>query len=345
MRKLLLLVMAAVISLGFCFNCFASKVIKLNYTDENAEAGIAVKASTMPYLDKIEEVTNGAIKIDRYFSSTFNAARDVWDTVSKGIADIGWISLPHNPGRLPLTDVMGLPGLPAKTAADRAELMWKLYEHYPEIQNEFYRANLRPLLLFTTEPSHIITRKKPVQKLEDLKNMKIRTLGGPGTTQMKLLGAVPINLPMSDIYLSLEKGVLDGIACSVTAVATWRFFEVTPYITPAPLTASYLTIVINNKTFLSLSEEIQQQIMSVSGLEGSRWYAARWCDDFVNQVPELAAAANKPVTYYDLGQEEWARWMEVSQPTIDAWLASNKSKGYGEIAEKILATAMNNDFD
>jgi TRAP-type transport system periplasmic protein len=35
--------------------------------------------------------------------------------------------------------------------------------------------------------------------------------GGPPTDMIKALGAVPLLIPMTDIYISLQKGVIDGM--------------------------------------------------------------------------------------------------------------------------------------
>lgn len=344
-RNLLLLIIAVVFSLGVATQAMAAeKVYKLRYSDENAEAGIAVQVSTVPFLKMVSEATGGRVVFDSYFGSTLNAPRDIWDNLTKGIADMGFVSLPHQPGRIPLMDVFGLPGLPYKTGAERAAAMWQLYEKYPEIQNEFTRGGVRPLILFSVESQPLIMSKKPVYNLEDLKNLKIRTLGGPATTQMKLLGGVPIPLPMSEVYLSLDKGVIDGIACSVTAVATWRFYEIVKYIVDAPLTASYLGMLMSEKKWQSLPADIQEQMMSVGGLQGSVWYATKWCDDFVAQVPDIAAANRKTLEYITLSPEEWDRWVEVSMPAVEEWIKANEAKGLGDISRQIYEDLMNKNL-
>lgn len=344
-QNLLALATAVCLSLALSAACAAQEYkITLRYTDQNPEAGTPSQTATLPLLQKITEATNDKVTFETYFSSTLTNARDTWDSITKGVANLGWVSLPHYPGKVPLTDVMGLPGLPYNTGADRGGAMWKAYEKYPELQAEYQKGGLKPLIFFSTDPYSLLTVKRPVQSLEDLRGMKIRTLGGPATRQMRLLGGSPILQPMPDVYISLQKGVLDGISTAHEAIVTWRFYEVALYVTPAPLPGSYLTIATSDKLWKTIPTDVQEQIMSVCGYEGSRWYSAMFFDNFVSMVPEVAAQNGKKIEYFKLSDEEWARWMEISKPVAEEWIETNAAKGLGEVSRKIYEDMMNNDW-
>lgn len=52
--------------------------------------------------------------------------------------------------------------------------------------------------------------KKPLRKVEDFKGLKMRVPPGVGQDIFKQLGAAPVNIPGSDIYTALERGVIDA---------------------------------------------------------------------------------------------------------------------------------------
>jgi TRAP-type C4-dicarboxylate transport system substrate-binding protein len=60
--------------------------------------------------------------------------------------------------------------------------------------------------------------EKPVSTLDDIKGLKIRMSGGPPTDMMKALGGVPMLIPMPDNYISLQKGVIDGMGAPWEAI-------------------------------------------------------------------------------------------------------------------------------
>ena len=82
------------------------------------------------------------------------------------------------------------------------------------------------LVTYTAGLYRLLTTKKQVKTLEDIKGLKIRALGGPQTDAMKALGAVPTLVPFPDVYLAMQKGVLDGTLTPIGACEIFNFHEV-----------------------------------------------------------------------------------------------------------------------
>jgi TRAP-type C4-dicarboxylate transport system substrate-binding protein len=59
--------------------------------------------------------------------------------------------------------------------------------------------------------------KKPIRKVEDLKGIKLRAPQGMVNNVFTAVGATPVNLPGSEVYTSLEKGVIDAADYTVFA--------------------------------------------------------------------------------------------------------------------------------
>lgn len=62
---------------------------KLRYADQNPESGTAAQNATVPWLKNIEKATNNEVEIETYFGETLLKARDTWDSIRNGVADIG----------------------------------------------------------------------------------------------------------------------------------------------------------------------------------------------------------------------------------------------------------------
>ena len=219
--------------------------IKLTFADQNSPTGWGPSHALYPWIKQVEEATKGRVKIEVFPSQTLIKGIDMWKGVSSGIADIGWCVQGYWPEQTPLSDVMSLPFLPVKTAEQGSEILWKLYEKYPSIQKEY--GPIQPLVLHTTSPNFLITAKKQVKTLEDMKGLKICTLGGPPIEMAKALGAVPAVLPMPDMYQALDKGVFDGAAVPWEAIHGFRLYEVAKYVTMVPFYASYFSVCANRQ--------------------------------------------------------------------------------------------------
>ncbi|MCJ7783062.1 MAG: TRAP transporter substrate-binding protein, partial [Desulfobacterales bacterium] len=240
--------------------------IKLTLADQNPQTGWGGVEALQPWVKKVEEATKGKVKIDVYYSQTLAKAPDIWNAVKTGVADMGWCFHGYWPDMTPLADVITLPSLPIKTAEKGSEALWKLYERYPTLQNHF--KDVHVLMLWTSHPYILITTKKQVKTMEDIKGLKIRVTGGPPTEQMKALGAVPVLMPMPDTYLALDKGVIDGMGAPWEPILAHRLYEVAKYYTIVPLSAVYFSMPINKQKWESLPKDVQDGITSVSGLEG-----------------------------------------------------------------------------
>ena len=55
-----------------------------------------------------------------------------------------------------------------------------------------------------------LVSKKPIRTLTDFKGVKIRAPQGIGQDIFHILGAAPVNLPGSEVYTALERGVIDA---------------------------------------------------------------------------------------------------------------------------------------
>ena len=323
--------------LGFAVAA-AAKPITLTFANQNPDTSWSGMKAIAPWAKQVEEATNGKVKIQIFYSQTLTKGKDAWEATKNGIADISWCFHGYWPGLTPLADVISLPALPYTTAEKGSEVLWKLYEKYPAIQEQF--ADNKILLLFTSNPYILITTKKQVKTMEDIKGMKIRMSGGPPTEMMKALGGTPMMVPMPDNYMSLQKGVIDGMGAPWEAIHGFRLYEVVNYYTETPFPAVYFSIAMNKKKWDSLDKEIQDAIMSVGGLEGSKFWGRNHFDTAKDGVMEKVKSEGKSIDIYSFSDEERQRWIDTAgKPIWDQWVNKMKEAGHNN-AQEILDTAI-----
>ncbi len=317
-----------------CATGVQAKTINLRFAHQNPDTGWSSIHCVDPWLRSVEEATGGRVKIQAYYGQTLAKGKDLWNATKMGITDIAWCFHGYWPNMTPLTDVVSLPALPFRTAEKGSETLWKLYEKFPEIQNEF--KDVKVLLFYTSEPYSLITRGKQVKSIEDLKGMKIRMTGGPPTDMVKALGAVPMLIPMPDNYISLQKGVIDGMGVPWEAIHVFRFYEVVDYYTEVPFPAVYFSIAMNKNKWNSLPKDIQDAIMSVSGLEGSKFWGRNFFDAMKAETLKKLQTEGQAGNVIQLSEAECERWLEVGgKPVWNRWVKDMESKGFAN-AQKIL---------
>ena len=205
---------------------------------------------------EVEKRTNGKVKITFYPSCTLTKPAQVYDGVITGRSDIGESCLIYTRGRFPLMSFIHLPfGNPSG-------------EFATAIINEIYKkfkpkelSDVKVLYLHAHGPGLIHLRNKPVFKLADLKGLKIRTPGAVAD-MIKALGAIPLSMPMTELYQSLQRGVVDGAVFPEEAAKGWKLAEVTHYtVVNYPIAYSVgFFVVMNKRKWEELPKNIQKII-------------------------------------------------------------------------------------
>ena len=228
MKKFLIIPMVIALMMSFCLignvshSVAAEKTWTLKYHHEMPATSPFHKYGHKPWADAVEKATKGRVKIQIYPMQTLVKAKDAWNAVRSGLADIAWSFTGHQPGRFDLYSSLELPFMVTNAAAS-AQTAWALYEKYPEIQGLFNDVKL--LVPFTTAPYSIVSKKR-INRLEDLKGLKIRSAGPWQTNLMKLYDASPMYIGMPGVYINLQKGVLDAAGAAAEAYVGFKFYEV-----------------------------------------------------------------------------------------------------------------------
>ena len=199
---------------------------------------------------------------------------------------------------------------------------------------------MQVLTLWTSHPYILITTKKQVKTLEDVKGLKIRVGGGPPTEQMRALGAIPTLIPMPETYLALNRGVIDGMGAPWEAINAFRLYEIVKYYTIVPVSAVYFSAVVNRDKWESLPKDIQAAMTSVSGLEAAKFFGRNFFDTAEDGVMERVKQGNYQMVKYVFPPEELERWTKVSgEPVWKEWVKKMESRGRPE-AQQVFDTTL-----
>ena len=182
------------------------------------------------YMQKIEKETNGRVKFRAYWSGSLISPREGYQDAIGGVADIVYASIAYEKAGFDLTRGQGGFYQGLEDQETKLNIFWQMWNKYPEMRNEF--ANVRVLGLFTA-PNMRLATNKPVRSLADLKGMRIKApleLIQP----LKALGAEGLIMPMTEVYESVNKGILTGLWGSRELYKSMKFIDVVKYETDLP---------------------------------------------------------------------------------------------------------------
>jgi TRAP-type C4-dicarboxylate transport system substrate-binding protein len=227
----------------------------------------------------------------------------------------------NTPGKFPLTSVTELPFM-GENAEEGTRIFWSLFEKFPEIAEEHEETKVA--WLFKNDAAQIFTTKKPIKKMEDLKGLKIRTPSPAGTAILETFGATPVSIPMDGVYEAMQKGVVDGALAPASVITNFQLSDVTKYITKGDFYTSSLFMVMNAKTWDSISPEDQRTIDELMGESLATKAGAVYDED-----GELGwkQAIDAGIEVYELSDDEKAEWEKALQPVYSKWIHEMEAKG------------------
>jgi len=293
------------------------KVIKLRYSNFFPPVHPNAKLSEA-WCKEVEKRTNGRVKISYFPGNTLTPPTQTYDSVVKGIADIGQTLMAYSAGRFPLTGVFGLPlGFTSGYQATMA-----LNAFYDKFQPKEY-ADTQVMYFHGHGPGLISTRKE-VSSINDVKGMRIK-VNAENADIIKALGGVPVTLVIPETYDALNKGVIDGILLPVEALKGWKFAEVvkTTIVNHSISYTAPMYVVMNKKKWDMISKEDQAAITAINK-EWREKQAKLWSQ---LDTEAEAFAVEKGVKILKASKEEEARVAEIMKGVLPKYVSDMKAKG------------------
>jgi TRAP-type C4-dicarboxylate transport system substrate-binding protein len=315
-RRTLVMILALFIAVAVFPMEVKAAPIKLTYAN-------FPPASTFPcvqmerWAKEVEKRTNDEVKIQTFPGGTLLAAKNIFDGVISGTADIGNFAMSYQPGRFPVSEAVDLP-IGFKNAKVASLVLYDLIEKYKP--KEFEKVKI--LTLFTCPPADFMT-SKPVKTLADLKGMELR-VSGTGVDMIKALGAVPVAMPQSETPEAIQKGVVKGMVSSMEILKDFNFAAYCPYATEANLYVVSFAVVMNMDKWNALSPAVKKVF------DDLRVEQAAWTGDYVdNHVKEALVWSKEKYNHqiFSLPAKDKAEITKLLDPMVQDYVKRVSAQG------------------
>ena len=169
------------------------------------------------FIKRLQAETDGKVEVQHFPNGQLGARTAALDILGSGAADFVELVPAVLSSKMPLHSVVDLPGMYAN-ACEGVNAWWKLASEGILASGELNKLNIRPVYAYVSPAYQVWTAQKQVRKLEDLKGLKLRTLGGDQAKLANSLGAVPVNVSANELYEAVTRGTVDGILFPIAAM-------------------------------------------------------------------------------------------------------------------------------
>jgi TRAP-type C4-dicarboxylate transport system substrate-binding protein len=143
--------------------------------------------------------------------------------------------------------------------------------------------------------------------------------------QLEVMGAVPVAMPITEVYQSLERGVVDGAMLPFSTIPDFRLGEVgRAYTIAGPLFGrSSFLVAMNKKKYDSLSPAGRAAIDRLSG----RALSLKATEVYLKRSSEGLASVRGKAEVVELSAAEQKRIADLLRPIVADWIKESEAKG------------------
>jgi len=286
------------------------------------QAAIPAKG-LVPWAAKVEKESAGRIKV-QHFSTMQLGGRppDLFDQAKDGVVDVVWTVLGYTPGRFPKTEAFELPFMSGSAEASSKAFMEYVQKN---AMDEF--KDVKVIAVHTHGPG-LFHSKDPINKLEDLKGMKVR--GGSRVINIMLeqLGATPVGMPVPAVGEALSKGVITATTIPWEVVPSVKVQQIvknhTGFSGDKGLYTQTFVVAMNQASYNKLPADLKKVIDANSGIEVAG-KLGRVMDEADKLGLSLAQSAGNRIVTLDAA--ETARWQRAANGVRAVWFKEVGDKG------------------
>lgn len=323
MKKIALLVAAALLaSLVFSTAALAEKkpefTLKLGHL---ANTEHTWHKGSVKFAELVEEKTGGRVVVQVFPSEQLGNEMEVIGNIQSGIVDM-LITGESMMNWAPLCGLIAVPYM-IRDSAHMAKIVEG--EVGQAIEKEVIeKVRLRPVAWFERGARNL-TSNREVKKPEDLNGLRLRVPNVPlFVATWESLGAKPTPMAFSEVFTSLQQGIIDGQENPYDLIKSASFFEVQKFVNKTEHVRGWIYLVIGEDKFQSMPEDIRKAVLE-AGKEAQAYERQLFRAEQDQLIKDLQ---DKGMTFVEVDKEAF---MKKAEPAVLSFLSPELQEMYKKI--------------
>jgi len=306
--KRLAIALAAMLAVALCRPALADEPIIIKFSHVVAPDAPKGKAAVL-FKELAEKYTNGRVKVEIYPNSSLYKDKEELEALQLGSVQLLAPSISKfGPLGVKEFDIFDLPFL----ASDDARAHQMMLSPMMGELNQKLAAKGVSALSYWDNGATVFTANRPLIWPDDFRGLKLRIQGGKVQDAVaRELGALPQILAFSQVYQSLQTGVVDGEDNVPSNILTQKFYEVQKHLTVSfhgRITYAFIT----NKTFWnSLPEDVRKEL-DRAVKESTEFFNATAAKDNADALEKIKASGKTEI--HLLTDAERKAWIAKLMP-------------------------------
>ena len=268
-----------------------------------------------------EEKSGGRLKVTIYPNSQLgNEIDTIQSILTGGGCDITFTA----ESMQTYAEELGVIGMPYAIKSE--EQLYKVLdgEVGKEMEDIMLNSGMRVLGYFVRGPRNI-TSNTPIKTPDDLKGFIIRTPQSPMTVAaFEAMGAKPTPMAFSEVFTSLQQGVINGQENPLAMIKSGSLYEVQKYVNETEHLRAWVYIAMGEKKYQSLPDDLKE-VVNEAAKEAQEYEHELFLEDEKKLKSELE---EKGMEFVEVDQNLFS---EKAIPGVEAILTEKQKALYDKI--------------
>jgi len=191
------------------------------------------KYSYIEWAETLKTLSGGDLQAQVFTGSVLLAPRANLQGIRDNVAQVGSASAVYTPSDMPLANAIQELGFNYSDSLTMILAVTDYSMNHPAQLAEWKKNQILYLGGYATPP-YILMCRMPVTNLAQLKGKRVRAAGSAISEWLELAGAVPVNVPSTEMYTGLDRGSLDCATNASNDLIDRSLWEVAKHTTLAP---------------------------------------------------------------------------------------------------------------
>lgn len=215
------------------------------------------------FAKKVKEDSKGRLEIKIFNGGVLGSEADMLQNLREGTLDFAVTDPTAGSTFAKELDFFALPFMFQSYGHWQKALDGKPGQDYAKLIEE--KAGLKILGYWGGSSRNVLSTKKPIQSMDDLKGFKLRLISSPLKVNVwKAVGTIPTPIAYMETYSAMQSGVVDGMENESVAVLAMKFYEPAPNITRTEHEFTVRPLFMSKKNFDKLPADLQQIVVKAA---------------------------------------------------------------------------------
>ncbi|MEM1372757.1 MAG: TRAP transporter substrate-binding protein [Pseudomonadota bacterium] len=280
------------------------------------------------FAEELEARSGGSLTMQLFPAGQLGAGPvQQYKRAVEGVADITFGVSAYTPALFPKT-MLAIPPGKAANSAEATQRLLSVFDEY--LADEYEDVKV---IALSTAAGIGIASTRALSTLEEMDGAKVVPYAALTTPIIEAMGAVPVQMPVTEMYTGLSTGTIDGAYATYNNMTPpWNFWDVASHFTVnVPVQHAVIFVVMNKERYMGLSDEHRAISDDLSGEAASMKLAESFDGADAKSLATMQDTSGKNYELVTVSAEERAR--------MDAAVAEGMKAIFADYADRGISNA------